>query len=72
MQARVSTNVVVKRRVPCLNMDLRPIHGKFKEEVVDVPFVRRSKGKKGIYVQLPDGAVIYRKMKDVVSEVPND
>lgn len=56
----------IRRRVPELNLDRRPIPGKYKTVEEDVELVH--KGKRGVVVKLSNGDVIYRKNRDIVEE----
>ncbi len=56
--------VRVKRRVPELNMDKRPIPGKFREVIEEASYIKKTA--RGHMIQLSNGSIIYRKDRDVV------
>lgn len=57
-------NLQVKRRVPSVNMDNRPIRGKYEEKVFQVNLVKQTP--KGAWVRLSNGDEIFRKAKDII------
>jgi len=57
--------VTIKRRVATLNVDKRPIPGKFQEAIEVATLL--SKTNKGAFVTLSNGDVIYRKAKDILN-----
>ena len=63
--------VKIKRRVPTLNLDGRPIPGKYHEVMNIATVVKQNK--LGADVQLANGDIVYRKAKDIQRlEVSNE
>ena len=58
--------VQIKRRIPKLNLDLRPIPGKYKEVLEEATI--ETPTKMGALVRLTNGDVIFRKGKDIVQQ----
>ena len=57
--------IKIRRNIPALNVDNRPIPGCFKQIVEDAELLSRN-STRGAIVRLANGVILYRKNKDII------